>query len=175
MDDSILTQPQSSRDSFRRRLRNPLLRVVSTWIWWAVGAFLTLVIVAILLSGNASDLITLMNDNRHMLVYVEFVSVGMLPVLYSWYCKDDLGRYGFQRQGFSRSLLLSEVFVAIMFAIDYLMNGQIMSDSCQTLVVSRPWNYWYEFPASWYGGCWRFSLSSGRLTIFLRARADSSH
>ena len=85
MNDSTLTQPHSSQGSFRRRLRNPLLRVVSTRIWWAAGAFLTLVIVAIFLSGSPSNFMTLINENRHLLVYVEFVAVGLLPVLYSWF------------------------------------------------------------------------------------------
>lgn len=86
-----------------------------------------------------------MNENRHLLVYIEFVSVGLLPVLYTWFCKDDLGQYGLHRPGLGRSMLLSGLFVVIMFTIGYLMNGQIMSDSRETLEVSQPWNYWYGF------------------------------
>lgn len=138
-----MTQHKAPWQAVGQRLRNPLLRVVSTWIWWALGALLTLVIIGIVLAGDPRGFMPLVNENRHLLVYVEFVSVGLLPVLYTFFCKDDLSRYGFQWRGLGRSMLFSAPFVIFMFALGYLMSGELMSDSRETLVVMRPWNYWY--------------------------------
>lgn len=101
------------------------------------------VLITVLMGGKPSDFTTVLSENRHLIVYIELVSVGLLPLLYTWICRDDLDQYGFRWQGLGRSLLLSGIFVAVIFATGYLMSGEVISDSRETLFVTAPWNYWY--------------------------------
>lgn len=125
------------------KLDNPLLRVVSTWVWWLLGAGITAVLLTLLTGNSISDITTVLSEQRHLVVYIEIVSVGLLPLLYTLVCKDDLRRYGFQRHGWVKALLLSLTFVAFMYGIGYLMNGQIISDSRPSISVESPWNIYY--------------------------------
>jgi hypothetical protein len=79
----------------------------------------------------------------YLAVYIEIVSVGLLPVLFAWICKDDLVRYGFARHGLAKSLLLSALFVGVMFGIGYLTTGRLMTDDRPALQLDFPWNAWY--------------------------------
>ena len=136
------TSVQASTNS-TMSLQNPLLRVVATWIWWLLGAALAVVSIAVITENGLNNLTAALSQQRHLIVYVEIVSVGLLPVLFTLICRDDVRRYGFQRRGLAKGLLLSLVFVAFMYGVGYLMNGQIMSDNRPMLVVAAPWNIFY--------------------------------
>jgi hypothetical protein len=119
----------ANRAPLRERLKNPTFRVIGTWIWWLAGAALAALAIAVITGNRLSNTATILEAERHLVVYVEIVSVGLLPVLFTWICHDELRCYGLQRPGLLSSLLLSLAFVAVMYGIGYLMNGQIMSES----------------------------------------------
>lgn len=123
---------------------NPLFRVIATWLWWFIGAALTVLIILTIQGvplASASE--ALAGQRAYLAVYIEIVSVGLLPVLLTWICKDELAQYGFAPQGLIKSLLLSSLFVLVMFGFGYLMTGRWMTDSRQTVQLDFPWNLWY--------------------------------
>lgn len=123
---------------------NPLFRVIATWVWFFVGAALTvLIILAIQGVQLASASEVLAGERAYLVVYVEIVSVGLLPLLFTLFCRDELAQYGLARQGLAKSLLLSSLFVVVMFGFGYLMTGRLMTDSRPTLHLGFPWNLWY--------------------------------
>ena len=123
---------------------DPLFRVIATWIWFFVGAALTvLIILAIQGVPLASASEVLAGERVYLAVYIEIVSVGLLPLLFTLICKDELAQYGLARQGLAKSLLLSSLFVVLMFGFGYLMTGRLMTDSRPTLHLGFPWNLWY--------------------------------
>jgi len=123
---------------------NPLFRVIATWMWWFVGAALTvLIILAIQGVQLASASKVLAGERAYLAVYIEIVSVGLLPLLFTLICRDELAQYGLARQGLAKSLLLSSLFVVVMFGFGYLMTGRLITDSRPTLHLGFPWNLWY--------------------------------
>jgi len=125
------------------KVDNPLVRVISTWIWWLVGAAATVVALIFLTGNSLSNYSLILSEHRHLVVYIEIVSVGLLPVLYTLICKDNLQRYGLQRQGWLKGVVLSLFYVLFMYGVGYLMTGQIMSDSRPDIIVAAPWNIFY--------------------------------
>ena len=127
----------------KSKLDNPLVRVISTWIWWLVGAAVTVAVLIFLTGNRFSNYSVILSEHRHLVVYIEMVSVGLLPLLYTIVCKDDLRRYGMQRQGWLKGLVLSLVYVLFMYGVGYLLTGQIMNDSRNPVIVAVPWNIFY--------------------------------
>ena len=123
------------------RLQNSVLRVTSTWIWWFVGAALALWLV--LLINGAGMNMAFLNENPHMFIYIEVTAVGLFPVLFALICQDDLSSYGFHRCNLAQSLLISLLYVIVMFAIGYLINGRIISGINSELFVPFPKNVFY--------------------------------
>ena len=64
-----------------------------------------------------------MGEKRYLAFYIEFVSVGLLPLVITFICKDDLRMYGFSRKGIEKPFLLSSLIVAIDFGIGLLTGG----------------------------------------------------
>lgn len=123
---------------------NPLFRVITTWVWWFVGAALTVLIILVFQGvqlASASEVLA--GERVYLAVYIEIVSVGLLPLLLTLICRDKWAQYGLTRQGLTKSLLLSALFVIVMFGFGYLMTGRWMTDSRPTLDLDFPWNLWY--------------------------------
>ena len=133
----------STQESKQSKLTNPLLRVISMWIWWFVGAAATAVAIIFLTGNSLSNYSAILSEHRHLVVYIEIVSVGLLPILYTIICKDDLRRYGLQRQSWRKGLVLSLLYVLFMYGVGYLVTGQIMSDSRPAITVAVPWSIFY--------------------------------
>jgi len=113
-------------------------------MWFFVGAALTvLIILATQGVQLASAPEVLAGERAYLVVYVEIVSVGLLPLLFTLFCGDELAQYGFARKGLAKSLLLSSLFMALMFGWGYLMTGRLMTDSRPMLHLGFPWNLWY--------------------------------
>ncbi len=138
-----ITTQESQSGKMLAYLQNPIVRVIATWVWWLVGAAVTAVAIILLTGNSLSNPTAILSEQRHLVVYIEIVSVGLLPVLFTLICKDGLHRYGFQRSGLVKGLLLSVAYVAFMYGIGYLMNGEIMSDSRTAISVASPWNIFY--------------------------------
>jgi membrane protease YdiL (CAAX protease family) len=123
---------------------NPLFRVMATWLWWFIGAALTGLIILVSQGAPLASVSEVLAGKRvYLAVYIEIVSVGLLPLLFTWICKDELAQYGLTRQGLAKSLLLSSLFVVVMFGFGYLMTGRLMTDSRPSLHLDFPSNLWY--------------------------------
>lgn len=123
---------------------NPLSRVIATWMWWFVGAALTVLIILVIQGVSLTSASEVLAGKKvYLAVYIEIVSVGLLPLLFTLFCRDELAQYGLARQGLAKSLLLSSLFVVVMFGFGYLMTGRLMTDSRPTLHLVFPWNLLY--------------------------------
>jgi hypothetical protein len=81
----------------------PLFRVVATRVWWLPGAVLT---VLILLAVNSLGIDMeaareVFGTKLYVTVYIEIVSVGLLPVLLTLASREKLAVYGVSRSGSS--------------------------------------------------------------------------
>jgi len=96
---------------------NPLFRVIATWLWWFIGAALTvLIILAVQGVQLASASEALAGQRAYLAVYIEIVSVGLLPVLFTLICNDELAQYGLARPALSLCEILS---IPIHFRIKF--------------------------------------------------------
>ncbi len=124
-------------------LDNPTFRIVSTWVWWFIGAALTTVVILAIEGTDFASAMEVLGKRVDRAVYVEIVAVGLLPVLFTLICRDDLAQYGLHRKGLAKSLLLSLAFVTMIYGWAYISRGQLMSDSRPDPSVPTPWNLWY--------------------------------
>lgn len=69
--------------------------------------------------------------------------MGLLPLVISLACRDDPAEYGLTRKGLRESLLLSLLFVGVMFGYAYLTRGALMTDDRPPLALGFPANLWY--------------------------------
>jgi len=127
-------------------LYKPVFRVIASWVWWFVGAILTILVILVLQGVPISSITSatkIMGEKGYLAVYIEIVSVGLLPVVFSLICKDDFKHYGMSRKGLVKSILLSLLFVAVMFSFAYLSSGKLVSDNRPDFSLGFPWNLWY--------------------------------
>ena len=122
---------------------NPIFRVVVTWVWWFVGAALTVLVILSSYHATFSSARETLGGNRHLAVYIEIVSVGLLPIMFTLISRDGLAQYGISRKGFVKSFLYSSLFVATIFSLNYLSKGQLMNDDRPDIFLDFPWNLWY--------------------------------
>lgn len=109
-------------------LENPIFRVTATWIWFLVGAVITIVLILAVRGVGFSEAMQILGEERHLTVYIELVSVGLLPLILTIICGDDPDDYGLRTDGLGHSLVYSLIFVGVIYLVGYLMTGQIMSD-----------------------------------------------
>ena len=131
------------KNSLFTLIYNPVFRVIVTWVWWFVGAALTVLIILAIHQVTFSSAMEVLGEKRHLAVYIEIVSVGLLPVIFTLFCKDNLVQYGISRKGLAKSILYSLLFVAAIVGFTYLSSGQLMSDERPNLYLAFPWNLWY--------------------------------
>lgn len=124
-------------------LYNPLFRVIATWVWWFVGAALTVLIILAITGVPFSSATKVLEEKRYLAVYIEIISVGLLPVIFTLVCKDDLTQYGLTHKKLARSFFFSMLFVLLMFGFAYFTRGKIMTDDRPALHLEFPWNVWY--------------------------------
>lgn len=122
---------------------NPIFRVVTTWLWCIVGAILVILIILTVYGINFAKAMEILGERRYLAVYVEIVSVGLLPVVFTLICRDDLMLYGLGRKGLAKSLLLSGLFAVVLFGIGFLTRGQLMTGLSPSPHLDFPWNIWY--------------------------------
>ena len=122
-------------------LYNPVFRVIATWVWFFVG---TALVILIILGVYGSDFVTaleVLGEKRYLAFYIEFVSVGLFPLVITLICKDNPGLYGLSRKGLEKSFLLSSLIVATNFGIGLLAGGPRFQSPAFHL--DFPWNIWY--------------------------------
>lgn len=124
-------------------LYNPVFRVITTWAWFLVGAMLVVLVILAVYGFDLAKALEALRENRYLAVYIEIVSVGLLPLVYTLICKDNPTRYGLGSKGLEKSLLFSSLFVAGLFGFAFLSRGQLMSSEPPSFHLNFPWNLWY--------------------------------
>lgn len=125
-------------------LYSPVFRVITTWVWFLVGAALVVLIILAFYGIDFQTAREVLREKRYLVVYIEIVSVGLLPVVFTLMCKDDPTQYGLGRKGLAKSLLFSGLFVAALFGFAFLSTGQWMSGvETPSFHLNFPWNIWY--------------------------------
>lgn len=122
---------------------SPIFQVTFTWLWFFIGAALTVAVLLWINGVGFSEAQVVLGQQRHLTAYIEVVSVGLAPVVFAWLNRDNLKELGYQKAGLGRSMLYSLLFVAFMYGVGYLRTGQIMSDSRTPLEVAAPWHIFY--------------------------------
>jgi len=124
-------------------LHSPVFQVIATWIWFFVGAALTVLIILLINGVNLSSALEILGEKGYLATYIEIVSVGLLPVVFSLICKDNPTQYGFSCKGLVKSLILSGLFVTALVSYAFLTRGQLMSSLAPGYHLEFPWNLWY--------------------------------
>jgi membrane protease YdiL (CAAX protease family) len=125
-------------------LYNPVFRVITTWVWFLVGAALVILIILAVYGLDLATALEVLWEKRYLAAYIEIVSVGLLPLVFTLICKDDPTQYGLGRKGLAKSLLLSGLYVAGLFGFALLSRGQLMSGiEPPNFHLNFPWNLWY--------------------------------
>jgi hypothetical protein len=91
----------------RHLLQRPLVRLVTVWGWTLVGPLLLGGVVLLVLHTDLTTARRLYAARPYLAVYFEFVSAGLLPLLYTLVGRESLARYGLRRTGGLASLLLA--------------------------------------------------------------------
>ncbi len=125
---------------------NPVFRVVTSWLWFIVGGVLVTLIILAGYGLNFAEVIELLGERRYLAVYIEIVSVGLLPLVLTLICRDNLMMYGLGLKGLRGSVSLSRLFVVVLFYIALLARGQLMSGLSPSPHLNFPWNIWYVIP-----------------------------
>ncbi len=124
-------------------LLNPKFRVIITWIWFIIGAFFVIIILSAMYGFNFATTLDELQDKRFISVYIEIVSVGLLPVIYTIICKEKLSTYGIKSKGIKRSILFSSSFLVFFFIFTYLTTGNIINYELYDFQLNFPWNIYY--------------------------------
>lgn len=122
---------------------NPVFRVIATWIWFFVGGALTALLILRVFSVDLVTAPEVLGNKRYLAVYIEIVSVGLLPMVFTLICKDDLMHYGLGCKGLAKSLGSSALFIVALFGFALLTKGQLMTCDSPGFHLGFPWNLWY--------------------------------
>jgi hypothetical protein len=144
LDEVVSTMKRKMQlDGLFTLIYDPLFRVISTWLWWFVGAALTVLTILAIQGVSLSSATKVLEEKQYLAVYIEIVSVGLLPVIFTLVCKDDLAQYGLTHNRLANSIFFSLLFVMAMFGWAYFTRGQLMADDRATLHLEFPWSIWY--------------------------------
>ena len=133
---------------------DPKFQVITTWAWNFVGAFIVTMIAAIVLPANiVIDRNAIWADPRlaFLPILAEIVTVGLAPIFFTILSRDDLARYGIQKQGLWKSLGFSALVVAVYsagvhfrliksFPIPFTGNPVGRSMMCENVIDNHPFN-----------------------------------
>ena len=121
-------------------LYNPTFRVTTTWVF---DAAITILIFLMPQEPSFFSAAKVLEENGYLFTYIEIAAVGLLPIIFTLVCKDDLTQYGLTHRQSAKSVLLSGLLVIVMFGGAYLMRGKLMTDNRPALHVEFPLNIWY--------------------------------
>ncbi len=123
-------------------LYNYKFRVIFTWVWFFIGSLIVILIFFIIKNFNIEETLAILNNERHLMVFIEFSSVGFMPLLITIMCKDNLGLYGVNKvkRNILKSIVTSVLMIAIMYSIGYLLNGVIIKYESYDFGLEIPWN-----------------------------------
>lgn len=124
-------------------LSNPVFRVIATWVWFFVGAALVVLIILAVHGLDLAKALEVLGEKPYLRVYIEIVSAGLLPLVFTLFCKDDPKMYGLGMKGLVKSLLLSGLFVSASYGLLFLSTGQLRDFAAPSFHLNLPWNLWY--------------------------------
>lgn len=124
-------------------LYNPMFRVTSTLLWVLVGPLFFGVIILAVLRIDFTTAFLFYVEHRYIAVYIEIISAGLLPLLFSLICKDDLTLYGLGRKGFVSSILLSAMYVTSVYGLSFLSTGHLIEFGTFSFHLKFLWTFWY--------------------------------
>ncbi len=124
-------------------LWNPTFRLIATWVWWAVGAGITLWMIATASGIPFNEFRTIYRQSPHLLIYVELVGVGLFPLVLALICRDDFAMYGIRHDGLFPSLFESALVVVANAIYLFLATGSWLSWRTLTVHLDFPLNLWY--------------------------------
>ena len=105
-------------------ITNAYFRLFFTLIWFILGAVITIIIILyVFLGGN----INTFRSEEQLRIYIEIVSVGLVPILFVILGKDDLEIYGFSKKKIGFSMLLRLIFLILDLLYNFIrssLNGQ---------------------------------------------------
>lgn len=159
-------------------LLNPKFRVIITWIWFIIGAFFVIIILSAMYGFNFATTLDELQDKRFISVYIEIVSVGLLPVIYTIICKEKLSTYGIKSKGIKRSILFSSSFLVFFFIFTYLTTGNIINYELYDFQLNFPWNIYYGILGIFAWGPLEMFFLHGLLLIqmkYLIVRVEKYH
>jgi hypothetical protein len=105
-----------SRRSF---LLNPKFQVTATWMWNLFGTFAVAMGIKVLLPNDITINQSALQQQPSLAlipILSEIVLVGLLPIIFSFLCKDTLADYGITTKRLSVSLALAAGSVLLYFA-----------------------------------------------------------
>jgi len=126
-------------------LHSPFFRVLFTWFWMLVSPFVVALAVASIFGIGIQGVVDYIESHRSLLVYIEIVSVGLVPVLFMILSKEDVTRYGIKKEGILESIVPSVLFVFVVYGLSYFLGGQLISFEFPQFQLSFPLNLWYVF------------------------------
>ncbi len=128
-----------------RIIENPKFRVIFTWVFFIIGSLLVFLSFFLLFEFNIEKLTSKINNEPYLMVYVEFVGVGLIPLCFTIFHENDPFYYGvnFKKKALLQSLLFSLLLTTIFFIVGYLLQGTLMSDTRQSISAPFPLNIYY--------------------------------
>jgi membrane protease YdiL (CAAX protease family) len=133
-----MNRPQAST-----LMQNPLFRVAITWLCTVILPILSALVALAVLNADFSTARKVFGERPYLTIYFEFVGVGLIPMLFTFFGKDALSQYGLNKTGFVKSLLLSMAVVAVHYGYSFLTTGQWIAFDGIDYGLSFPANVWY--------------------------------
>jgi len=122
---------------------NPKFQLFTTYIWFFLGAIIVIFIFIIISGFNISMVMSTIQNNPHLYIFIEFSSVGLLPIIYVLVSKERISKYGINAENWVKSISISFLMVLTYFLLGYLINGKIMTYEEYDFNLELPWNLFF--------------------------------
>ena len=132
--------PSANENHVLALLKIPFLRVVSTYLWFFAIPAMFVIFVLLVLRMDFSTARMAFTQHKYLIMLIELLTVGFLPMVISLICRDSPDRYGFLKKGVGLSLLLSSAFVVLVFVYQYLTTGNPLNSAVPDQLYAFPWN-----------------------------------
>ncbi|TXT58147.1 MAG: conserved membrane protein of unknown function [Promethearchaeota archaeon] len=125
--------------------RNFKFRVILTWAFFFFGAILVILLFILIFGLIGQNGFIILQEQRYFIVYIEIVSVGLLPVVITIGCEDEISNYGLtlEKSSLLKSLLLSSFLIAFLFSLGYFTTGRIITYETFDFQLDFPLNIYY--------------------------------
>jgi membrane protease YdiL (CAAX protease family) len=122
---------------------NPKFQLFTIYIWFFLGAIIVIFIFIIISGFNISIAMSTIQNNPQLYIFIEFSSVGLLPIIYVLVSKEKISKYGVNAENLVKSISISFLMILIYFLLGYLINGKIMTYEEYDFNLKLPWNLFF--------------------------------